>query len=257
MTAFLRGLAILAIALNAGVAAAGTLAPDKIAAVTKASDDFAKMAAPARQSGTPPRSTQPAAKALIDTVFDLTPLRAAEPLPLSDLGRLNEWNKAIITVGTVYIFAGTGVADPSQAAANPELVQKVEKNTVDFAPEMGRYFDAQLGIGRAILSAVNTHLAANPGDREKPNFKAGLPDIFGGVAQTFLSAITTLPTKGLTDAWRRERIPALAELAPHVAAVVDAADAKTVHEMTMQVADGTSDAGVKDGLRKIAAVFNR
>jgi hypothetical protein len=257
MPRFIRALAIIALVLMAGPVAAGTIAQDKIAEVNSAAEAFAKLGEPSRQSGKPPRATDPAAKTLIDTVFDLRVLSAAEPLPFSEIGKVNAWNKAILTVGTVYILSGTGVADISQAGSDPNLAPKVEKNTVEFAPEMGRYFDAQLGIAAAMLATVNSHLAANPADREKPNFKAGLPDIFAGTAQTLYSAITTLPTEGLSDDWRLERLPAIERLSPHVAAVVDAADLKTIHDTTSQIAESTSNPRLKEGLRKIAAIFKR
>ncbi len=257
MRSLVRIVAIVLFALATGVADAGTIAPDKIAEVNKAAEAFAKMGEPSRQSGKPPRATDAAAKALIDTVFDLRAVAAAEPMPFSEIGKVNDWNKAILTVGTVYILSGTGIADISKAGSDPSLAPKVEKNTVDFAPEMGRYFDAQLGIAAAMLATVNQHLTANPGDREKPNFKAGLPDIYGGTAQTLYSTITTLPTNGLTDAWRLERLPAIEKLSPHVAAVVDADDRKTLHETTSQLSESMTNPRLKEGLRKIAAFFKR
>jgi hypothetical protein len=256
MHALVRGLSIVLLVASAGLAGAAPLDPTKVSAVRTAANELSKLGMPSRQvGGQPPRISDPKVNALVDIVFDLRALTAAEPVPLSDLGGVNDWSKAIVEVGSVYIFAGTGVADPSKVESTPALAQQVEKNTVDYAPEMGRYFDAQLGVGRAILVMVNTHLAANPADAQKPNFKAGLPDIFGGVARTFVSGITTLPTAGLTDEWRKARLPALQALAPHVAGVLDADDLKTVHNLTIQVADGSTDAALKDGLRKIAAVF--
>jgi hypothetical protein len=256
MRPLLRVLVVVVLALP-GMATAGTIAADKIAEVKKAAEAFAKLGEPSRQTGKPPRESDKAAKALMDAVFDLRAVTAAEPLPFSEIGKVNDWNKAILTVGSVFILSGTGLADISKAGSDPNLASKVEKNTVDFAPELGRYFDAQLGIASAMLGTVNQHLAANPGDREKPNFKAGLPDIYSGTAQTLFSTLTTLPTNGLTDAWRAARLPAIESLSPHVAAVLDADDLKTIHDTCLQLAQGTTDPKLQEGLRRIAAIFKR
>ena len=238
-------------------AVAGTLAPAKVAAVQKAAGEFVKMAAPSRQTGQAPREADARAKRLLDTVFDIRAVSAAEPLPFSEIGRVNDWNKAVLEVGMVYILAGSRAADLSQASNDPGFLKQVEKNTVDFAPEMGRYIDAQLGISQALLALLSAHLAANPADREKPYFKKNLPTVYESAAQTLTGAISTLPTAGLSDAWRSQRLPALQSLGPHVAKVVDADDAKTLHDMSLQAGQGSSDKELQAGLAKLAATFKR
>jgi hypothetical protein len=132
--------------------AASTLPPAKVAAVKSAVAEFVKMSAPSRQTGQPPREADARAKRLLDTVLDIRSVTAAEPLSFSDVGRLNDWSKAVVEIGVVYILAGTRVSDLSQAPSDPAFVQRVEKDTIDFAPEMGRYIDAQLGISQALLA---------------------------------------------------------------------------------------------------------
>ena len=237
--------------------AGGTLAAAKVAAVQKAAGDFAKLGVPSRQTGQPPREADARTKALLDTVFDLRAVIAAEPMPISEIGRLNDWNKAVLEIGMVYILAGSKADDLNQAATDPAFPQRVEKNTVDFAPEMGRYIDAQLGISQAMLALLNAHLAATPADREKPYFKKNLPVVYDSAARTLAGAISTLPTAGLSDAWRKQRLPAMQALGPHVAKVVNADDAKTLYDLSLQVAQDNKDAELQAGMRKIADIFKR
>jgi hypothetical protein len=145
----------------------------------------------------------------------------------------------------------------NEAAQDPDFGQRVEKNTVEFAPEMGRYIDAQLGISEALLVLLNTHLAANPADRDKPYFQKNLPVVYDSAARTLAGAISTLPTVGLTDAWRKQRLPAMQALGPHVAKVLDAEDAKALRDISLQVAEANTDAELQAGLRKLADTFKR
>jgi hypothetical protein len=66
-----------------------------------------------------------------------------------------------------------------------------------------------------------------------------------------------LPSAGLTDAWRNQRVPAMQALGPHVARVVDADDAKTLHDMSLQVAQDSSSPELQAGMRKLAETFKR
>jgi hypothetical protein len=243
--------------LSAPAFADGALAPAKVVAVRKAADELTKMGAASRQTGQPPREADAQVKTLLDTVFDIRLVSAAEPLPFSEIDRLNDWNKAVIDVGLVYILSGSRAADLTQAASDPTFPKQVEKNTVAFAPEMGRYMDAQLGMSQAMLALIDAHLAAHPADREKSNFKKGLPQVYDGSAQTLASAISTLPTAGLSDAWRKQRLTAMQSLGPHVAKIVDADDAKALYDMSLQAGQGSSDAELQAGLKKLADTFKR
>jgi hypothetical protein len=103
--------------------------------------------------------TDPAARALIDTVFDTREL-AGGARPMAELGHLNAWNLAVLKIGVVYILAGTGATDISALANDQATQQRVERNTVTFAPEFGRYFDAQLALQGAIVDTVQGFLAS-------------------------------------------------------------------------------------------------
>jgi hypothetical protein len=255
-----RALQFLAAALLAGqatLAAAGALDAGKVAAVKKAAEDFVKLAEPARKSGAAPRAADAPAKALLDAVLDTSALRAAEPLPFSELGKINDWNMAILQTGIVYLFAGTGITDITQAANDPAVGQKANQNTVAFAPEMGRYFDAQLEITRVMLETIGQHLRANPADRDKPNFKSGLRNVYGGAVQTFASAVSTLALDGLSDVWRRERLPAITALAPQIALIADAEQAQGTRDIAAAVVQGSGDDVVKEQVGGMVKLFTR
>ena len=66
----------------------------------------------------------------------------------------------MLKVNLVYILAGTGIVDISKLPNTQEITQKINYNTVEFAPEMGRYFDAQLWIEAAVMDTVGTFIAS-------------------------------------------------------------------------------------------------
>ena len=115
----------------------------------------------------------------------------------------------------------------------------------------------RIGISQALLALMHAHLAATPKDREKAYFKENLPTVYEGAAGALAGAISTLPSAGLTDAWRNHRVPAMQALGPHVARVVNADDAKTLHDMSLQVAQDSSNPELQAGMRKLAETFKR
>src|SRR5580704_2745649 len=146
------GFLVVALAgFGGGTASAAGVDAAKVAAVKKAASDFTALAKGSETSGQPPRESDPKVKALLDVVFDTSVLNTSQPLPASELGNVNEWMLQVLTVGTVYYFAGTGYTDFSKVAgldqaAQEKLQQQINKNVAAFAPEMGRYLDAQLQV---------------------------------------------------------------------------------------------------------------
>ena len=97
----------------AGEAAAGTIEDSKIAAVDKAAAAFAALGKDSYQVGkSAPREFDPAVKPLIDAVYDTSGLGALSPIAFSDIDKLNDWSLKVVEVGSVYVFAGTGVLRP-------------------------------------------------------------------------------------------------------------------------------------------------
>jgi hypothetical protein len=239
------------VALLATISGAAALDASKIAAINKAAESFVALA---KDSATPPRQSDPAVKLLLDKVLDTTELQSGPAQPMAALENLNAWNFAVIKVGLVYVLAGTGVTDVSKLPNTPEIAQKINQNTVEFAPEMGRYFDAQLWIEEAVMDSVGAFMtSASQAQLEQPNFKSGVAKIRAGVTQTIYGALTTLPVAGLSDAWRRDRLPVLAAIAPKAARFLLADQTRSLSEGATQVAGQMNDPAVKAALASFAA----
>jgi hypothetical protein len=123
------------VAFIATISGAAALDAGKIAAINKAAESFVALA---KDSATPPRQSDPAVKLLLDKVLDTTELQNGPTLPIAALENLNAWNFAVIKVGLVYVLAGTGVTDVSKLPNTPEIAQKINQNTVEFAPDSTR-----------------------------------------------------------------------------------------------------------------------
>jgi hypothetical protein len=229
----------------------------RLTAIRQAADDFLTIAKGSETSGQPPRESDPKVEALLVTVFDTTALNAAQPLPRGDLDNLNEWLSQALRVATVYIFAGTGYTEFSQVgkldpAAQQKLGQRVAHNTVTFAPEVGRYIDAQLYILGATALCVSADMTSEPDEYKSTQEQNGLGKIRNGVVQTLSGVLTTLPMDELSDTWRRDRIGVLTAIAPKVVAFLLPDQRKTVHDTAVQVAAQMTDATVKNGLSDFA-----
>jgi hypothetical protein len=228
----------------------------KVKAITKAADQFVALAKDSATTGEAPRESDPAAKPLLDLVLDTSSLQTGPVQPMTELEALNAWNLDVVKVGLVYILAGTGVTDIAALPNTPEVMAKITANTVKYAPEMGRYIDAQLGLQAALIDTISSYMAtASQSDLDQANFKSGLAQIRSGVAGTLNGAITTFPTEGLTDDWRRARLPALAAMGPRAAKFLLPGDLKALHDTATEVAGLMSDPGVKSGLTSFAATL--
>ena len=233
----------------------GTAAFDasKIAAVSKAADSFLALAKDSARTGQPPRQSDPAVKALLDTVFDTTEIQSNPARPIATLQDLSTWTLAVAKVGLVYILAGTGVDDITRLSGHPEAEKKADHNTIEFAPEIGRYSDAQLWLETAVINAVDAFVAGtSPVQREQPNFKTGLDQIRAGAVQTIYGALTTLKLEGLSDAWRRDRLPALTAIAPRAARLLQPEQARLLSKAATEVSARTTDPAVKAALTSFA-----
>jgi len=91
---------------------------------TKAADDFAALTKDAYRTGKVPRQSDPAAGALLDALFNVDVLKANTALAKADLSSLADWSAAQGKVGSIYIFSGTGISDPSRATSDPPCVNR-------------------------------------------------------------------------------------------------------------------------------------
>jgi hypothetical protein len=241
-----------------GEAAAANLDPAQIAAVDKAADAFAALAKEAYKTGNPPRESDPAAKELLDIIFGTAELNfGAATAPFEQIDGLNDWASRVVATGMIYVFAGTGIADMAKLQdINPAVPAQIAKNTVAFAPEIGRFFDAQLALSRAEIDTVAAEIAAHPDKFQSSGAAAGLARMRAGVTQTLVGVVTTFPVPGLETGWMRERELALVAIAPSAARFLDA-DARTqIHDAALKVAETMSDQAVKDGLIAFAKTIS-
>lgn len=189
--------------------------PAKVPAAKKAAATFLTVAKDASKTGDPPREQNASIKQLLEVVFDTADIDAAKTVSFQALTPLSERALVGVQVATVYMLAGTGVNQLAELGNVENAGDKVNLNTVNFAPEMGRFFDFQMKVQTAIIEAVLSRLAtAKPNDLSKPKFQSGVADIRDGSARAMSGVIETLALNGLTEEWRRARLPALMKAAP-------------------------------------------
>jgi hypothetical protein len=249
-------------AFSGSASAAFVVDDKKLTAIKNSASEFLKLAEGAAQSGRPPRQSDPKVKPLLDAVFDTSILNTGRPLPFSDIQHVNEWSLQVLTVGAVYFLAVTGYTDLSklagvEAAEQQKVIKKINENTAAFAPEMGRYIDAQLAITRALIWGVTTEISANPDNFKSQKSQNGLANIRAGVVKTLVGCVTTLPIEGLGDDWRRDRIPALTAIAPNAATFLLPDQRKSVHDASLEVAERITDPAVKSALTAFASAVAR
>ena len=230
----------------------------KTSAITKGAATFATLASDSANSGRPPRQSDAAVKGILDLVFDTSELKNGPAQPRSALDNLNAWQLAVLKIGLIYTLSGTGVTDIAAVPNTPAVVEKINRNTVEFAPEMGRYCDAVLWVQGAIMDTVAAFLlTASPTELDRPNIKSGIAKIRGGNSQTIDGVITTLPIDGLTDAWRRDRATVLTAIAPKAAKFLLPDQLRALRERATDVASQMIDQDVKTGLLSFAGSIER
>jgi hypothetical protein len=250
MRRLVRILCVFALASAGHTAFAAGVSQDQIAAVDKAADAFAALAKDAYKTGNPPRQADAAVKPLLDVLFATSGLA---PAPFSDLERLDDWMTRIAAIGDVYVFAGTGVADPSKITKpDAKLQQKIAQNQITYAAELGRQADAVVQLAGAIMDCLATELAAHPDGFKTPQAKEGLTSERAGTAQMLGTVIGTFATKGLDPAWIKDRLTALNAVAPSAAKFLAADDRKRLRDEATQIAGMVGDAAVKSGLTAFA-----
>lgn len=230
--------------------AAAEIDPAKLPAAKTAAARFLALAKDSETSGQLPRDSDPAAKPLLDAVFDASDVGTGRAVSFQELTPLSERMVTGAKVGTAYMLAGTGAPDLGALAQDPQADEKVNRNVIRFAPEMGRFFDFQLRIQAAIVEAVLARIAtARPGDAATPTFQNGIAQIRRGSLRTVASVIETLAVDGLSDDWRRARLPALAAVGPRLAQFLQPDQKAELQKLVAACADVMSNTQVKQGLQ--------
>jgi hypothetical protein len=218
--------------------------------VTAANQFMTLAASSTKPGGLAPRESDPKVKALLDAAFNARAI-AGRKVAFNDLDPLQSWLFALAGIGQTYLMAGM---DPAVVAnANdPAVAAQIQKNVVQYAPEFGRYMDAQLTLMAVELSAVSTEIAAHPTTATSPQGAHGLQQVRGGALQSVAGAVSTLATPGLTDAWRRARLPAIKAIAPEAARLLLPDQKAALRQTIEQSAGAITDPAVKAELAAVS-----
>ena len=256
MRRYLQFLTLLAaLAASCGLARAQTLNAAKIDSINKATESFLALAKDSARTGQPPRYSDPAAKALLDTAFTTTVIEG-KPVPWSAVEWLQAWNKATVKIGLVYYMAGTGTSDVAVVSKDPQKILKANSNTVAFAPEVARYYDAQIRIHAALVDTAATQLAAaTPEQLKDPAFRATLNHISRDTATMLTGLLGTFTVEGLRDDWLLLRVVAVLDITPKAAKFMAPDDRQQVRNAAAEVAEQVKNPDVKSGVNTIARAF--
>ena len=227
---------------------------DAVTVVQMAANDFASLSKGSERTGKVRRQTDPAAAGLLDAAFDTRILDGPLP-PMSKFGKVNDWLKADIKIGMIYTFAGTGLHDSDEAAAlPPDQKQRADlivgQNIMAFAPEYGRYLDAQMRIVRVEIAMIAREADQPPGRGglnpqgidQLRNADAALVDWFVSLAD--VSSINVY--------WRRARMTGLLAMAPDVARLFTEQQKASLRDKALAEADHIYDRELKAGLTSFA-----
>jgi hypothetical protein len=246
----MAALALIALAACAGPPSAVQTASS---AAHKAADQFVTLATGSATSGQVPRQTDPTAGPLLDAVFNTQAVQGATG-SAADMQAVNDWLLSAVRVGQVYMLAGTGLTDIS-GATTTQAQTRVLQNMITYAPECGRYYDAELAIEGADATGFQATLAANPGAAKDPQTTQGVAEAQGGLAQTAQGVIATIGPTGLPNDWREARAQALIALAPHVVGFLTDAQKQTLNTAATQAAASSDDPQLAALLNQFAAAI--
>ena len=130
---------------------------------------------------------------------------------------------------------------------------RVGQNLAAFAPECGRFLDAELAIEGADATAAASYVAANPDAAKDATQAAGLDKARAGLAETAQGVITTIAGPGLPNDWREARARALIAFAPHAASFLADAQKQALAAQATQSATGADDPQLAALLSQFAA----
>jgi hypothetical protein len=226
-----------------------------VAAIDKAADAFVALAGDSAKTGQPPRQTDPAAKPLLDRVLNTSEVQH-DVVPISELVGLSTWTLAVVKVGLVYTLAGSGMTKVEAIPNDPAIIEKLNHNAAVFAPEMGRYLDAVMWLEGATIDTVMVFLST-ASQSELERTKKGVAQIRSGAFQSLGGVISTLPTSGIADDWRRQRLAVFAVIAPRAAKFLLPEDLRQLSDMANAAAAQMTDPNVRSALTSIATVLTQ
>ena len=218
------------------------------AAAHKAADALVVLA---NSAGSPPRQTGPAAATLLDSVFNIA-VMPSKP-DVSQMGAVTDWMQSASRAGVLYLYAGTGMTDPRNLSAAQLSLE--QRNVVTYAPEVGRYFDAELGLDDT-LDQIFLLLRDNP---QKYGVDAqgmhGVQLAAAGTEAVIIGTLNAIALPGVTDEWRRGRLGYLRNIAPDAARLLSSEQRSAVREAADAATAAMHDGDVKNQLVGISDSF--
>lgn len=244
-----------ALAAPCCIAQAQTLTAGKIDDINKATESFLALAKESGTTGKPPRYADPAAKPLLDTVLNTKDIEG-KTVPWSSMELLQNWNKAVVKIGLAYFLAGTGTTDVAIVSKDPDKIQKTNSNSIAFANEVGRVYDAQLRIYAAMIDTAATQLAAaSPDQLKDPAFKNTLNNLSDNTARMLTGLLGTFVLEGLPEDWQLFRLVVLLDLTPKAAKFMAPEDRRQVRNAAAEVAGLVKNPDVRSGTSAVARAF--
>ena len=150
-------------------------------------------------------------------------------------------------------WQGSGINDLAKLGNDQATLELVDRNAAAFAPEMGRYIDAQLWVTAGIMDIFNNYLPTAPQSRlDMPEFKNAVATIRAGTAQALDGSLTTFYNSGLSDDWRRERMSVLAAAGPRAAKFLLPEQTAALRVAAIKLSAAMKDPAVKAGLSAFA-----
>jgi len=227
---------LIALSLAASARAA-SLDPSRIAAIGQAAEAFLARAAEVRKTGMVPRQSDPAIAPLLDTVFDTTDLSHG-PIDYADVEKLSAWLGRLNAVGGVYLAAARAARD-----------------TGLFGAEIGRYYDAALGVMQAMAECQMANLDAHPGATLSPTDRRKLDQLRDTLAGALGTMIEVFRAPGITVEWARDRLAALSAAAPTMARFLTPDQLARLRAMAFKFAQATRDKSLRAAFAQLAAAL--
>ena len=221
---------------------------DGAAAAHKAAD---ALVVQAKSAGGPPRQTDPATATLLDAVFNIAVMPSKPNVSQADA--VADWIQSASRAGVLYLYAGTGMTDPRNL--NVAQLSLEQQNIVTYAPEVGRYFDAELDLADA-LDQIFLLLRNDP---QKYDVDAqgmhGAQMAAVGTERLIIGALNAIALPGVSDDWRRGRLGYLRNIAPDAARLLSSEQRNAVREAADAATAAMRDGDVKNQLVGISDSF--
>ncbi len=209
--------------------APGELDAARVAAIIDAANQLKTLARAVR----PPRASDPAAGALLDTVLDVSALTRDAPAS-AQLAGIAQWSAAIGDVCRMYDLP----AAPAAARAHLR----------DYAAELGRCMDAVLDMSGVLLAAT-----ANAAPQTRSIIRGMKPSPHQTVMQTVQLTLAVINRPEPTDAWRRVRLLALTGLAERAGPLLTADERHQLATSVQSASRAAHDPEVQTGLTMVAS----